>query len=68
MKKKKATMKNVPFSFRGTHSLSGAPISFTADANVGAAVSFTIDPVFVGESIGAVCINDVATAEKLKVK
>lgn len=72
VKGKKATMKDVPFSFSGTHSLSGADISFNADGNVGAVVSFTIDPVD-GDGntsvtdIQAVCINDVSAAGKLKV-
>lgn len=72
VKGKKAIMEEVPFSFSGTHSLSGADISFTADENVGAAVSFTINPVD-GDGntsvtdIQAVCINDVAFADKLKV-
>ena len=73
VKKKKATMKDVPFSFSGTHSLTNAAISFLADENVGAAVSFTIDPVDATgntnpNDIQAVCINDVVAAEKLKVK
>ncbi|WP_299292326.1 hypothetical protein [Nitrosopumilus sp.] len=68
IKGKKATMKDVPFSFSGTHSLSGDDISFNADGNVGAVVSFTIAPVFNGAGgIDAVCINDVTPAEKLKV-
>ena len=43
--KKKAFIEEAPFSFSGTHSLTGAPVSFNADANVGLAVSFTINPV-----------------------
>jgi len=43
--KKKANMEDVPYYFAGTPSLSGAPIQFLADENVGMAVSFTIDPV-----------------------
>ncbi len=71
--KKKAEMEDVPYYFAGTHSLSGAAISFLADENVGAAVSFTIDPVdgtgaTNPNDIQAVCINDVAVADKLKVK
>ncbi len=65
---KKAIMEDTPYYFAGTHSLSGDTISFLADENVGAAVSFTIAPVFNEENgIDAVCINDVAPAEKLKV-
>lgn len=70
---KKANMEDVPYYFAGTHSLSGAPINFLADENVGMAVSFTIDPVDAtgttnAVDIQAVCINDVAPATKLQVK
>ncbi|MBA4718408.1 MAG: hypothetical protein HRO68_04690 [Nitrosopumilus sp.] len=66
---KKANMEDVPYYFAGTHSLSGANISFLADENVVDAVSFTIAPVFnVGGGIDAVCINDVSSANNLQVK
>jgi len=68
----KVTMEDTPYYFAGTHSLSSAPISFLADENVSLAVSFTIDPVDGSgdtslNDIQAVCINEVATTEKLKV-
>ena len=73
VKGKKATMKDVPFSFSGTHSLDrDLDISFNADGNVGAVVSFTINPVD-GDGntsvtdIQAVCINDVLATGNLKV-
>ncbi len=70
---KKANMEDVPYYFAGTHSLTGANISFLADENVARAVSFTIAPAFNGGGgggggIDAVCINDVADASKLEVK
>jgi hypothetical protein len=68
-------MEDVPYYFAGTHSLSGDPVSFLADENIGAAVSFTINPVDgTGATsvtdIQAVCINDVAFVEEddLKVR
>lgn len=53
-----------PKSFDGTHSLSGADISFAAGDTIGKTVSFTIDPVDATgntnpSDIQAVCINDV---------
>ena len=73
VKGKKATMKDVPFEFDGEHSLDrDIDLSFNADGNVGAVVSFTINPVD-GDGntsvtdIQAVCINDVLATEKLKV-
>jgi len=69
IKNKKAIMEDVPYYFAGTHSLSGDNISFLADGNVGAVVSFTIAPVFNGlGGIDAVCINDVEATNNLKVK
>lgn len=73
IKNKIAIMEDVPYYFAGTHSLSGESISFLADENVGTAVSFTIDPVDATgntnpNDIQAVCINDVAPAENLKVR
>lgn len=73
VKGKKAEIEGAPFSFSGTHSLTGDPVSFAADANVGAVVSFTINPVDSDGNtsvtdIAAVCINDVQAADKLKVK
>jgi|APSaa5957512493_1039668.scaffolds.fasta_scaffold79612_1 hypothetical protein len=72
IKNKKAIMEDVPYYFAGTHSLSGDNISFLADGNVGAVVSFTIEPIFITvdevETIGAVCINDVLPTTDLKVK
>ncbi len=65
---KKAIMEDVPYYFAGTHSLTGDNINFLADENVGAAVSFTIDPVPSASNIQAVCINDVAATNNLKVK
>jgi hypothetical protein len=70
-----AAMEDVPYYFAGTHSLSGNPVSFHADENIGAAVSFTINPVDANgdtslTDIQAVCINDVAFVDEddLKVK
>ncbi len=73
MKNRKIVMEDVPYYFAGTHSLTGSNISFLADENVGAAVSFTIDPVNgTGHTdpndIQAVCINDVNATDKLSVK
>lgn len=73
VKNKRVVMEDVPYYFAGTHSLSGANISFLADENVGNAVSFTIDPVdSTGNTnpndIQAVCINDVAFVENLRVR
>ena len=73
IKNKKAIMEDIPFYFAGTHSLSGENISFNADGNVDAVVSFTINPVDgTGTTsitdIQAVCINDVAPTSNLKVK
>lgn len=73
IKNKKAIMEDVPYYFAGTDSLTGANINFLADENVGAAVSFTIDPVDATgttnpSDIQAVCINDIAFIDKLKVK
>ena len=70
---KKTIMEDVPYYFSGTHSLSNDPITFRADSSVGAAVSFTIDPVDgTGQTnavdIQAVCINDVAASGNLKIK
>jgi len=75
---KKAIMEDIPYNFIGTHSLSGDTVTFSADANVGAAVSFTIGPVDKegnptlnpAEIIddGAVCINDVAFVDDLSVR
>ena len=42
---KKASMEDIPYYFAGTHSLSGAPITFNADKNIELAVFFTIGPV-----------------------
>ncbi len=71
VKSNKATMVDVPLIFEGTHSLSGADISFATDGVANAAVSFTINPVD-GDGntsvtdIQAVCINDVSPAKHLK--
>ena len=75
---KKASMEDIPYYFAGTHSLSGAPITFNADENIELAVFFTIGPVdSAGNPTldpaaiiagGAVCINDVTPVDKLKVK
>ena len=68
----RAIVEDVPYYFAGTHSLSGANISFQADSSVGAVVSFTINPVD-GDGntsvtdIQAVCINDVAATDNLYV-
>lgn len=74
VKNKKVVMEDVPYYFAGTHSL--APelnINFLADGNVGAAVSFTIDPVDATgntnpNDIQAVCINDVEATDNLRVR
>lgn len=76
--KKKANMEDVPYYFAGTHSLSGAPITFNSDGDVVLAVSFTIGPVDSSGNPtlnpaliiagGAVCINDVTPVDNLKVK
>ena len=68
-----AAMEDVPYYFAGTHSLSGASISFNADGNIGAAVSFTINPVDGNgdtslTDIQAVCINDVAFVDEKDLK
>jgi hypothetical protein len=73
VKHKFASMEDVPYYFAGTDSLSSEPISFNADGNVGAAVSFTINPVDGSGAtsltdIQAVCINDVVFVDDLKVK
>ena len=68
----KVSMTDVPYSFAGTHSLTGDEISFMSDHNVGMAVSFTINPVD-GDGntsvtdIAAVCINDVKPADEISV-
>ena len=64
---KNVKIEDVPLSFTGTHSLTGAEISFDLDPNVGAAVSFTLAPVFDNEDIVAVCVNDVQAAQNLEV-
>lgn len=61
-------MSDVPFVFSGTHSLSGADISFAASGHVAKAVSFTINPVDANgdtsvTDIQAVCINDVSLVD-----
>jgi len=75
VKHKFASMEDIPYYFAGTHSLSGTPVSFLADENIGAAVSFTIDPVDGNgdtsvTDIQAVCINDVSFVDEddLKVR
>ena len=71
-------MEDIPYYFAGTHSLSGAPITFNADKNIELTVFSTIGPVdSAGNPTldpaaiidnGAVCINDVTPVDKLKVK
>ena len=61
-------IEDVPLSFTGTHSLTGAPLNFNLDPNVGAAVSFTLAPVFDNGNIVAVCVNDVQAAQELEVE
>ena len=68
-------MEDVPYYFAGNFSLAiNTIVQYQADADIGAAVSFTIDPVDVSgdtiediEDLAAVCINDVAATGKLKV-
>ena len=73
IKNKRVIMEDVPYYFAGTHSLSDDPISFLADESVGAAVSFTIDPVDATGAtnpvdIQAVCINDVMLTDDPRVR
>ena len=71
---KKAVMEDVPYYFAGTHSLdSSSSVSFLADGDIQAVVSFTINPVDAtgttsATDIHAVCINDVTPSKNLIIK
>ncbi|MDH3657679.1 MAG: hypothetical protein OEM77_06040 [Nitrosopumilus sp.] len=74
---KVASMEDIPYYFAANHSLTNDLVVYNADPNIGAAVSFTIDPVDADgvtittiEDLAAVCINDVAFIDEndLKVK
>jgi hypothetical protein len=57
-----------PFSFTGTSSLSGDPLTVTPGSDVQDVVSFKLDPKFDNEgNLAAVCVTDITSAVGLQI-
>jgi hypothetical protein len=50
----------MPVSFNGTNALTNASMTSSPRNNVDNAVSFNLIPVFEGESLQVVCVNDIS--------
>jgi hypothetical protein len=55
-----AELTEMPISFNGTNALTNASMTSSPGNNVDNAVSFNLIPVFEGESLQAVCVNDIS--------
>lgn len=56
-----ADLNSLPNSFSGTDALTNAPMSSSPGNDVQNGASFNLIPVFVGDALQAVCVNDIST-------
>ena len=61
-----ARISGVPTSdeFEGRDSITGGQLSMTLGEAVSEVISFKLDPVFDGDGLEAVCVNDIRSAEE----